>query len=189
MHELKISPMAMMMFHDGQPYYTSESLYGLFNQVDFLRKAGAVSVQVTSHIPAVGTREYEKTYATGRVIERIGRYRVPEWMIDGNHVVVTGGEAAWKRQLKLLGGYAAFYNPWNLIRVLRDSKSALRRKQIQYQLVGCLAVIWTGLRYLPYVVRLMAGRVVCHKTPPRQRPLPVRSPTAAFPRFQVFDPR
>jgi len=78
---------------------------------------------VTAHNPAFGTREYEKTYATGRVLERIGRYKISDWMIDGNHVSVVGDEAVWKRQLKLLGGYAAFYNPWNLLRALRHDRS------------------------------------------------------------------
>src|SRR5262249_16718203 len=64
----KICPMAMMMFHDGQPFRTPGQLYGLANQLEFLRSAGAVSVQVTIHTPAVGTREFEKTYETGRVL-------------------------------------------------------------------------------------------------------------------------
>src|SRR5204862_8099183 len=53
MHQHKICPMAMMMFHAGQPFYTPGGLYGLANQVEFLRQAGAVSVQVTTHVPAV----------------------------------------------------------------------------------------------------------------------------------------
>jgi len=51
--EQKISPMAMKMFHEGQPFYTRNALYGLYNQIKFLREAGAVSVQCTVHGPAV----------------------------------------------------------------------------------------------------------------------------------------
>src|SRR5208282_4731139 len=35
-----ICPMAMMMHHDGQPLASRGNLYGLLNQVKFLRKAG-----------------------------------------------------------------------------------------------------------------------------------------------------
>jgi radical SAM superfamily enzyme YgiQ (UPF0313 family) len=68
----KISPMAMLMFPAGQPRYTRGSLYGLVNQVRFLRQAGAVSVQCFVHTPAPGTRAYEATYASGPVIARGG---------------------------------------------------------------------------------------------------------------------
>lgn len=188
MQQLKISPMAMLMFHHGQPYYTPGSLYGLFNQVDFLRRAGAVSLQVTAHTPAVGTREYEKTYSTGRVLERIGRYRIPEWMMDGNHVVVDEGEALWRRQLKLLGGYAAFYNPWNLIRALKHDRSPLRRWRIGYQVVGSIATLWTAVRVMPYVIRLATRRFACHRATPRLSSVPVRSPATAFARVPALPP-
>jgi len=189
MQEIKISPMAMIMFHTGQPYYTPGSLYGLFNQVEFLRKAGAVSLQVTAHTPALGTREYEKTYATGRVLERIGRYKISDWMIDGNHASVVGDEALWKRQLKLLGGYAAFYNPWNLLRALRHDRSRLRRWRIGYQAFGMIATMWTAVKVAPYVARLMVGRLVYHAGPPRLSSVPVRSPAAAFPRLPTGNPQ
>src|SRR3954465_9214791 len=39
MRDQKISPMAMMMFHEGQPYHTRGALYGLHNQIKFLREA------------------------------------------------------------------------------------------------------------------------------------------------------
>ena len=189
MLERGILPMAMIMFHNGQPYYTPGALYGLFNQIQFLRKAGAISVQVTAHSPAVGTREYEKTYSTGRVLAGIGRYRIPEWMMDGNHILVTDSEPPWKRQLKLLGGYAAFYNPFNLARALRKDRDGLRPKRAGYQLLGSMAVIWTGLKTLPYVARLMLGRLVFYKEPPSLRTvIAVRSPVTAFLRFPTTAP-
>jgi len=183
MHQHKISPMAMMMFHEGQPFYSPGSLYGLFNQVEFLRKAGAISLQCTVHIPAVGTREYEETYQTGRVIERVGRYAIPESKIDGNHVLVLGEEPAWKRQLQLLGGYAAFYNPWNLIRALRRDGSLLRRRRYGYQIVGQIATLWTAWKMLPYILRLMLGRAECLSGPPVLETVPVAKPEGAFPRM------
>jgi hypothetical protein len=182
MRELKISPMAMMMFHDGQPFYTREASYGLANQIDFLRRAGAVSIQCTAHTPAVGTREYERTYETGRVISRLGRWVVPEAKIDGNHVVVSGDEAAWKRQLKLLGGYATFYNPVNFVRALARDGSPLRRRRIGYQAAGMAATAWTAVKVMPYVARLAIRPARYHHSPPVQA-TPVHHPPTAFPRL------
>jgi radical SAM superfamily enzyme YgiQ (UPF0313 family) len=177
MRQLKISPMAMLMYHDGQPYYTPDSLYGLANQVEFLRRAGAVSMQCTAHTPAPGTREYDDIYAGGRVIKQIGRYRLPEAAIDGNHVVVRGDEAPWRRQLKLLGGYAAFYNPRSFVQALRRDGSPLLRRRIGYQAAGMLATAYTGVRTLPYTARLMTGRLTCHAGPPLVEPVRVQHPS------------
>jgi hypothetical protein len=178
----KISPHAMIMFHDGQPYYSRGSLYGLFNQAVFLCKAGAISFQCTAHGPAVGTREYEPTLRTGRVLHRVGRYTIPECKFDGNHVMVVGGGLPWKRQLQLVGGYAAFYNPWNLIRALKNDGSRLRLRRILYQLAGPIATVWTALKMAPYILRLMTGKLTCYTGPPGLETVPVRRPGTAVPR-------
>jgi hypothetical protein len=182
LHQVKISPMAMIMFHDGQPYHTPGQLYGLANQADFLRRAGAISLQCTVHTPAVGTREFEKTYETGRVVQRLGGYQVPEAKFDGNHVLLAGGEPMWLRQLKLLGGYAAFYNPLNFLRALRQDGSPIRRRRLGYQLAGNLATLWTAWKVLPYLLRLVVGRPACHAGPPEVAPLPVRLVEGGFAR-------
>lgn len=184
MLENQISPMPMMMFHSGQPYYTPKSLYGLYNQVQFLREAGAVSLQITAHNPARGTREYEEVHLSGKVLKAVGGYEIQDSMRDGSYVLTVDGRATWKRQIQLLGGYAAFYNPWNLARLLaRDRRTALRRKRIQYQCVGSLAVFWTGLHTLPYLLRLMTRRLVFHHTPPPVGAVPVQMTETAHPRF------
>ncbi|MCS6851256.1 MAG: radical SAM protein [Gemmataceae bacterium] len=183
MHAHKIAPMAMIMFHEGQPFYSRHSLYGLANQVEFLRRAGAISVQCTVHTPAVGTREYEKTYHTGRVIRAVGKYVIPEAKIDGNHVTVAGKEPAWQRQLKLLGGYATFYNPLNLLRALKRDGSPLWKMRLGYQAAGLVATLWTAVRTLPYVIRLWKGPLQLHAGPPPMQTVPVRRPTHAFPRL------
>lgn len=183
MHAQKISPMAMIMFHDGQPYYSPGSLYGLFNQAAFLRRAGAISFQCTAHIPAAGTREDDQTYRTGRVLKRLGRYTIPESKFDGNHVLVVGGEAAWKRQLQLMGGYAAFYNPWNVIRALKNDGSRLRSRRFGWQVAGLLATLWTALKMTPYTIRLLTGKPTCHTAPPILETVPVRKPATAFSRL------
>jgi radical SAM superfamily enzyme YgiQ (UPF0313 family) len=180
--EHKISPMAMMMFHEGQPYHTPGALYGLYNQIKFLREAGAVSVQCTVHSPAVGTREQEATYAKGGVLRSIGSYVIPESRYDGNHVIVVAGEAPWKRQVKLIGGYAAFYNPANFVRALKRDGSPLRRRRIRYQLAGMAAMIWTAAKMTPYILRLMTGKPSYRKHAGATT-IEIRHPDQAFPRW------
>ncbi len=178
-----IKPHAMMMFHDGQPFYSRGSPYGLLNQVEFLRRAGALTIQWTAHMPAVGTREYEKTYQQGRVIERLGRYRIRDRHFDANHIVVTGQAAGWKRQLQMLGGYAAFYNPWNLVRAFRTPETtSMRRRRMEYQLLGMVASVWTIARMLPYTLRLLTARVECHRTVPSTNAHRIHYPPRAHPR-------
>ncbi|MBS0208578.1 MAG: B12-binding domain-containing radical SAM protein [Planctomycetes bacterium] len=179
----RIMPMAMMMYHEGQPFHTRDSLYGLYNQVDFLRKAGAISVQVTVHIPAVGTREYEKTYETGQVLKALGDEHVPESAIDGNHVIVAGREAMWRRQLKLLAAYATFYNPLNLWRAWRHDRSPVRDKRIAFQALGFFAVLWTTWNVLPYLFKLLTRRAAFHAGPVPQSTVPVRQPWQSFSRL------
>lgn len=183
MRELKISPMAMLMFHGGQPFYTPGALYGLANQVEFLRQAGAVSLQCTAHGPAVGTREYEATFGSGRVLAAVGSYAIPEAKYDGNHVTVLDVDATWKRQLELLGGYAAFYNPWNFVRSLKQDGSPLRHRRIGYQAAGMLATAWTALKVAPYTVRLMTGTPRYHSAPPPMETVLVRRPIEAVARY------
>lgn len=182
MHRHKIAPMAMMMYHEGQPFYTPGSLYGLINQVHFLRKAGAISIQVTVHSPAVGTREVENTYNSGKVYESLGNYRVPESALDGNHVVVAGRHPSWLRQLHVLGGYATFYNPLNLFRAFRQDRSPLRFKRMYYQILGMLGTLWTAIMVLPYVARLLRSRPRFYPQMPSSSAVPVRQVHGAFPR-------
>jgi radical SAM superfamily enzyme YgiQ (UPF0313 family) len=189
MHELKISPMTMLMFHQHQPFYSRGSLHGLYNQVEFLRRAGAVSMQCTVHTPAVGTREYEATYESGRVIERVGGLEISDREMDANHVVVRQQGAAWKRQVQLLGGYAAFYNPWNVVRALRRDGSRLRKRRFGYQLVGFLATLWTVWRIAPYVLRLARGKVGYRSAPPAMQTITVRQPASAFARYPLVAAR
>jgi hypothetical protein len=184
LHQHKISPMAMMMFHEGQPYRTKDSLYGLKNQISFLRQAGAISIQCTVHTPAVGTREYETTFKTGRVIRHLGNREIPPSKFDGNHVLVLGSKPAWKRQLGVLGAYWSFYNPLNFFRAYRNRDSRLWKRKLGYQAVGMIAVAWTAIKIAPYILRLMVLRTSCHDGPPTWD-VPIRSPKDAFPRMPV----
>jgi hypothetical protein len=187
LHQHRISPMAMLMFHEGQPFYSRNSLYGLANQVDFLRRAGAISIQCTVHNPAVGTREVEKTYRTGKVLKQLGGYLIPESKADGNHVMVDGVERPWRKQLQLLGGYAAFYNPLNLLRAFKNDGTTLRRRRIGWQFIGHFALLRTAWKILPYLVRLLRP-IQYHNEPPALTNLPVRVPQRAFSRLPEDTP-
>jgi hypothetical protein len=103
-------------------------------------------------------------------------------MYDGNHVVVVAGEAPWKRQVKLLGGYAAFYNPANFVRALKRDGSPLRRRRIRYQLAGMAAVIWTAAKMTPYILRLMTGKP-SYKRDAGATAIEIRHPDQAFRRW------
>jgi radical SAM superfamily enzyme YgiQ (UPF0313 family) len=184
LHQHKISPMAMIMFHEGQPYRTKDSLYGLKNQVSFLRQAGAISIQCTVHTPAVGTREYETTFKTGRVLRDLGNREIPASKFDGNHVLVLGSEPAWKRQLAVLRAYSSFYNLLNFFRAYRNKDTPLWKRRLGYQAVGIMAVVWTAIKIAPYIFRLMVLRASCHEGPPTWN-VPMRSTKDAFPRMPV----
>lgn len=184
MHEHKICPMAMLMFHEGQPFYSRDSLYGLANQVEFLRRAGAITVQCTVHTPAVGTREFEATYETGRVMAGVSGYAIREVHIDGSHVVVAGSQPAWRRQVQMWAGYALFYNPLNFLRACFDS-SRLRRRRMGFQLFGLVATVVSAPRMLGYALRLLRGGATYHAGPRPLSTVPVKHPAAAVPRYDV----
>src|SRR5204863_8309118 len=78
-----IAPMSMMMHHDGQPLASRGNLYGLINQVNFLRKSGSASVQVTILTPSVGSKGYEEPYENGMVIEEANGNKVDDHHYDG----------------------------------------------------------------------------------------------------------
>jgi hypothetical protein len=175
--------MAMMMFHAGQPFHSRGSLYGLANQMEFLRRAGAVSAQVTTHAPAVGTRELERTYAGGRVLKRMGSHEVGDVLVDGNHVIVADDRPLWLKQLQLLGGYLAFYNPLNFLRALGGARNPLRFYRAAYQLAGFVGALRTAWKMLPYTLRLaFSKKEFATEAPPVSR-VPVRLARGAFARF------
>ena len=190
MHEQEMAPMAMMMYHEGQPFYTPNKLYGLRNQVAFLRKVGAFSVQICDHTPAPGSREFEKTYSTGRVMKSLGDYRIPEAKIDGNHVYLKSSEPMWKRQINLLRGYATFYNPLSVLRALKPDLKTLDHWtwRMLYLLGGILGVAVTMLATFPYLLRLRYSKPKFYaQTPPITR-VPVHLAEGAFFRFPPNPP-
>ena len=84
-----IAPMPMMMHHDGQPLWTWRGLYGLLNQVRFLRRAGAATCQVTLLTPWVGSQGYEQPFRDGLVLGKAGGQPIEQYQFDGNHCLAT----------------------------------------------------------------------------------------------------
>jgi len=164
-----LCPMPMMMHHDGQPLYSRGSLYGLYNQVRYLRKHGAISVQITALTPAVGTNFFDKPYQDKIVFKTIGGRRVDEAQFDGNHVVASNEPRPWLKQLNLVAGYAAFYNPLSLLGAMIRPKSRLAGADIGMQLIGMAATAKTALDSFRWSWRLWRGPVVTCDTVPGSR--------------------
>ncbi len=161
-----ILPVPMLMHHDGQPLYTRTSPYGLINQVRLLRQAGAIDVQVLVATPAVGARDYEDAFRTGRMIQSASGKPVDPYMLDGNYVVATGERQPWRVQLRVAAALAFFYNPLRLLGSFIRPKSNRYLLDPAIQLVGAWGLIYTLPRMLGWALRLMTGRITRQPRPP-----------------------
>jgi hypothetical protein len=171
-----LCPMPMMMHHDGQPLYTRGRLYGLLNQVRYLRKHGAISVQITALTPAVGTNFFDTPYRDGIVFKSVGGRRVDEALFDGNHVVASNESRPWLKQLNLIMGYASFYNPLSLLGAMFLPKRRLAGADIGMQFIGMAATAKTALDSIRWSWRLLRGPIArCDAVPgPRLRMVKAR---------------
>ena len=168
-----ICPMPMMMHHDAQPLYSRKSAYGLLNQVQILRRAGAVSLQVLMLVPAPGSKLYHETFTSGQVFDRVGGRRVDPYMHDGNYVIASHHKHPWKKQLNILASYSYFYNPvWLIVEMRRKTK--VGDKPVSAQLMGILGLTQNFRRTLGWAVRLMFRRIERHTGPPTSS-IPMRS--------------
>ena len=165
MNKIGICPMPMMMHHDGQPLFTRGSLYGLLNQVAFLRRAGAQSMQVTALTPAVGTRAYEANFENGLVFDSVGNRPVLQYQFDGNHVVASVSREPWRAQLNVLLAYASYYNPINLARTLLRPANGLYLAAAD-QVMGMIGLIPTAIDSAKWSYRLWRGPVSRRFRPP-----------------------
>ena len=174
LREAGICPMPMMMHHDSQPLYSRGTNYGLINQINLLRKAGAVSLQVLMMTPSAGTKLFEQCFTTGQVFKRVGGKEVLPHMYDGNYVVASSHARPWHKQLNMLIGYASFYNPvwlaWNLLR----KKTKVSQKAAGMQIVGMLGLIQTIRCTCTWSLRLAFGRIVRLTHPPTSA-IPMRN--------------
>jgi radical SAM superfamily enzyme YgiQ (UPF0313 family) len=175
---LGICPMPMMMHHDGQPLATRKSLYGLLNQVNYLRKAGSVSLQVTILTPSVGSKGYEEPYREGLVIDRAGEQWVEDYQYDGNHCVATGDPNPWRKQFNLYLSYATFYNPLNFVRAVASWKDPLWRYRVLYQVYGMTGLVRSLNKGWSWLTNLYRGPITKLDGVPGRRLLMVPPPVS-----------
>ncbi len=173
-----ICPMPMMMHHDSQPLYSRGSNYGLLNQIELLRRAGAVSLQVLMLTPAVGSKLLESTYTSGQVFRSVGGRAVRPHMCDGNYVVASSHKRPWQKQLTMLAGYLYFYNPVWLIVALIRSRTPVSKKPAYLQIFGMMGLVATIRRTSGWAIRLMFGPIERQARPPASR-IPMRGVGAA----------
>ncbi|GIW79542.1 MAG: hypothetical protein KatS3mg105_1349 [Gemmatales bacterium] len=172
-----ICPMSMMMHHDGQPLVSRGNLYGLLNQVNFLRKSGSVSVQVTILTPSVGSKGYEQPYETGMVIEKAGNQRVEDYQYDGNHCIATHDARPWRKQLNVYLAYAHFYNPINFVRAVVNWKDPVWSYRVMYQAYGMVGLVKSFARGWGWLKNLYKGPIEKVKELPKRK-LELASPPA-----------
>jgi radical SAM superfamily enzyme YgiQ (UPF0313 family) len=187
LNRLGICPMPMMMHHDGQPLASRGNLYGLLNQVNFLRRSGSVSVQVTILTPSVGSKGYEEPYQDGLVIGQAGEQKLEDYQYDGNHCIATGDPHPWRRQLNLYLAYASFYNPLNLVRAMANWKDPLWTYRVVYQAYGMAGLAKSAARGWNWLWNLYCGPIHKLQDLPRRRLLmvpPPVAPEAAVPALQ-----
>jgi radical SAM superfamily enzyme YgiQ (UPF0313 family) len=185
MSELGICPMSMMMHHDGQPLYTRGQLYGLVNQVDFLRRTGSVSMQVTILTPSVGSKSYEEPYENGMVIGAANGRPVEDHHYDGNHCIATADPKPWRKQMNIYFAYASFYNPLNLIRTAIRFRDPLWKVRTFYQVYGMIGLARSIKKGFGYLKDLYFGPVKKLSAAPGKRwpmiPATTTSPASALP--------
>jgi len=169
-----ICPMPMMMHHDKQPLYSRGSDYGLLNQVELLRRAGAVSMQILMLTPSPGSKLFEPTYTSGQVFKSVGGKQVRPHICDGNYVVASGHKRPWQKQLTMLAGYLYFYNPvWFVVGLVR-ARTSVSRKYALMQIIGFAGLVVTAARTSGWALRLMFGRIERETHPPASQ-IPMRS--------------
>jgi radical SAM superfamily enzyme YgiQ (UPF0313 family) len=178
MSRLGICPMSMMMHHDGQPLTSKGNLYGLLNQVNFLRKAGSVSVQVTILTPSVGSKGYEEPYEKQMVIGKAADLPVEDYHYDGNHCIATEDPHPWRKQLNMYLGYASFYNPLNFVRAVANWKDPCWNYRIIYQAYGMAGMVKSLSRSWNWFRSLYRGPIEKLTEVPRRRLLMVPPPVA-----------
>ena len=159
LNQIGICPMAMMMHHDGQPLYSRGELYGIVNQVDFLRKNGAVSAQITILTPSVGSKSYEEPFKEGMVIDEAHGRKVEDYLFDGNHCIATKDPKPWRKQVNMFLSYAAFYNPLNFVRAIANWKDPMWKVRVFYQALGMIGLYKSVKQGFGWIKSLYFGPV------------------------------
>ncbi len=171
-----IHPMPMLMHDDEQPLLTRGTPRGLLNQIQLLRNAGAMTVQVLMLSPAPGSRIHQEMYS-GLAYESVNGRPVEPHRLDGNHIVASRSPRPWVKQLDILLAYLFFYNPARFLKALVAPKN--RRGHLAdavMQLLGMAGWVRTLWLTSPWLYHLMRGRIVRTTGPPAS-PIPFRSAT------------
>jgi radical SAM superfamily enzyme YgiQ (UPF0313 family) len=168
-----IMPMAMLMHHDDQPLYSRGNYRGLLNQVNVLRQAGAVGMQVMMITPAPGSKLYAQNYASGMVLDSAGGKKIEPRMFDANYVVASRHPRPWRNQANLLAAYLWFYNPIRWLVSLVAPKTRLYLADAGMQTLGMLGLVQTARRTIPWLIRLAFGKIT-RRTQPPASPMPIR---------------
>jgi hypothetical protein len=113
----------MLMHHDEQPLVSRKGSGGLLNQLERLRRAGALSMQVLMLTPSPGSKAYEEAYTSGLAFEPVGGRKVGPELTSGSHVIASRHRRPWIKQLNLLAAYVYFFNPLRFLWALFFSKS------------------------------------------------------------------
>ena len=165
-----ICPMPMMMHHDGQPLASRGNLYGLLNQVNFLRKSGSVSVQVTILTPSVGSKGYEEPYEKGMVIDEANGQKVEDHHYDGNHCIATEDPHPWRKQLNMYLAYAQLLQPAELACGPSSKwKDPLWNYRVMYQAYGMIGLVKSVTKGFGWLWDLYRGPVKKLQEVPRRR--------------------
>jgi radical SAM superfamily enzyme YgiQ (UPF0313 family) len=161
-----IHPMPMLMHDDSQPLVSFKSARGLLNQIQLLRNAGAMTVQVLMLSPAPGSRLHEQTYG-GLAYRSVNGRPVEQHLIDGNHVVASRSPRPYVKQLNILFAYLFFYNPLRFVKALvlpKNRRGHLADAGLQlFGMLGWLRNVW---RTPPWLYHLMRGKIVRYEEPP-----------------------
>ena len=169
-----IHPMPMMMHHDGQPLYTPGKPYGLLNQAQLLRNAGAVTFQALMMTPATGTKLYQGAFEEGIVYASVNGRKIESHMQDANYVIASADSKPWRKQLNLMIAYLFFYNPLRFLKAIVFPKSRLYLADTFAQLIGMAGLTQTVRRTIGWAYHLWRGNIVMLKKPPTSK-IPYRA--------------
>jgi len=161
MRGLGIEPMAMMIHNDDQPLRSPDGdLSGLLNQARYMFEIGAVSYQCTYLGPAVGTADFEPAARERKIFKAVGGRPVPQAYQDGNHVAASKHPRPWEKQMNVMRGYAAFYNPLNALRIVaRWRKDPLASRRLLFQFIGQIGILMTLPNVWRWARRLKKGPI------------------------------
>jgi len=167
MRQKGIFPMPMLMYHDDQRLYAGNRLGGIMDQVKFLVKHGAATVQVTSLMPMVGSKLYEALFDQGIVVSQVGSKKVADYLFDGNHVIASRHGSPFQRQMDIIRAYCAFYNPVNFLKKLPRLRDESYRLEAVFQLTGMITVFKSVFRTLGWLNQLWWGPIRTYQQAPR----------------------